>query len=168
MDDKEFKNVYQSVNNQKCIFEKATLTRRYSCSKVILRYIGEREAAGCTDPKACELCQQLICAIREKCNFALHTTGTGSRPLAHAKEIKVQCGGLSGLERLVNANQKDGQSLLQMPDEKETSSLPNVQDISQTIKMTLQQYLSVEQLPWPQIVQAVTQFSGRKKKRSRV
>ncbi|VAW74910.1 hypothetical protein MNBD_GAMMA12-2448 [hydrothermal vent metagenome] len=171
MNEEEFKNVYKSVNKQKCAFEKAALTRRYSCSRLIRRNIGEREAAGCSESQACHLCNELLCKIREKSRFVLKTTGTGKNPLPHAKEVKVQCGGLSGLELLAGANHEDaGKDLIQTSclNNELNTQLPSVQDIYQTIKMTLQKYSTLNQIPWPSVVQAVTQFSGRKKRGSRV
>lgn len=170
MNDEEFKNVYKSINSQKCVFEKAALTRRYSCSRLIRRNIGEREAAGCSETEACQLCHELLCKIREKCRFALHSTAASKKPLPHAKEVKVQCGGLSGLELIAQANQLEGgQDLIQTPcPGKEINALlPNVQDIYQTITVTLEKYTTLDEIPWPSIVQAVSQFSGRKKRNSR-
>ncbi len=171
MDEEEFKSVYKSVNSQKCVFEKAALTRRYSCSKLIRRNIGEREAAGCSDSQSCKLCLEVLTKIREKCSFALQSTGTGKTSLPHAKEVKAQCGGLSGLELLAQANQDEaGQDLIQSSCRNQdlNALLPNVQDIEHTITLSLKKYSSLDALPWPTIVQAVSQFSGRKKRRSRV
>ena len=179
MDEKEYRSVYNTVNNLKCAFEKAVLTRRYACSQLIRRNIGEREAAGCSDADACDQCTRLLQVIRQKASFALHTSSSGKKPLAHAKEIKVQCGGLSGLELLIGANKDDvanNQQLLQLVSDPEPQSespsdenelLPGVQDIYKTINQSLKQFEDFDSLPWPEIVKSISSFKGRKKKQPR-
>lgn len=150
MDEQEFKDIYHAVNDRRCIFEKAALTRMFACEKLVRMNIAEREAAGCSNPAAQLQCDLLLEQLRGNAAFALKLTHV-SGPLPHAKELKVQCGGLLGLQR-------------SMDDDSTARSVPNIFALVEAAKRT---YGDLEALPFREIVKSVTGFQGRRPRRSR-
>lgn len=148
MDEQEFKQVYEAVNDRRCVFEKAALTRMFACEKLIRMNIAEREAAGCSNPAAQSQCHQLLNHLRASAAFALKLTHV-SGPLPHAKELKVQCGGLLGLQRNVEG-------------ESDARGVTNVFALVQAAKQT---YGELAQFPYQDIVKSVAHFQGRRPRR---
>lgn len=148
MDEQEFKEIYGVVNERRCIFEKAALTRMFACEKLIRMNIAEREAAGCSNPAAQVQCAQLLERLRQSAAFALKLTHV-SGPLPHAKELKVQCGGLLGLQHTVEG-------------ESDARGVPNVYGL---IEMAKQDYGELAAFPYQEMVKSVTRFQGRRPRR---
>lgn len=149
MDESEYKEVYQSVNKLRCIFEKAILTRRYNCEKVIRINIAEREAAGCDDQTAQQQCHKLLRLLRKNATFSLKMTHIKG-PLPHAKEIKIQCGGLNGLQHTL-ANS--------------LSASINTANIHGLIQVAIKNFLTLDELPFQEIVKSITAYEGRKRRK---
>lgn len=149
MDESEYKEVYQSVNKLRCVFEKAILTGRYNCEKVIRINIAEREAAGCDDPDARQQCHKLLELLRKNAIFSLKITHIQS-PLPHAKEMKIQCGGLNGLQHTL-ANS--------------LSASINTANIHSLIQVAIKNFLTLDELPFQEIVKSITAYEGRKKRK---
>jgi len=148
MDETEYRDLYHSVNQLRCCFEKAMLTRRFGCAKLVKINIADREAAACADVNAQSECQSLLGMLRKNAAFALKTASTHNA-LPHAKEIKAQCGGIIGIAHVLAPQQE----------------LPTgVEDIYQCIQDAIETFGSLEQLPYPEIVKIITHFEGRKKR----
>lgn len=150
MDEEEFKELYQAVNARRCVFEKAALTRMYACEKLIRMNIAEREAAGCSNPAAQIRCAELLERLRENAAFALKLTHV-SGPLPHAKELKVQCGGLLGLQHAVD----------------ESIDAGGVANIFGLIEHAKTEYGTLDSFPYQEIVKHVTHFEGRRPRRGK-
>lgn len=148
MDEQEFKQIYQEVNDRRCVFEKAALTRMFACEKLIRMNIAEREAAGCSNPAAQAQCDCLLEQLRRSAAFALKLTHV-SGPLPHAKELKVQCGGLLGLQRNVEGDT-------------EARGVANVFGLVEAAK---EAFGDLDDFPYQDIVQSVTHFQGRRPRR---
>ena len=155
MDESEYKEVYHSVNALRCIFEKAVLTGRYNCEKASRTNIAEREAIGCTDPEAQKQCLKLLDLFRENAAFSLKMTRISGK-LPHAREIRIQCGGLNGLlETLPDNFTKRVNSKL------DTVSIENIYGLVNT---TTNEYRELDRLPFQEIIKSITAYSGRRKK----
>lgn len=146
MDENEFREVYRNVNELRCVYEKAALTRRFGCEKLVKMNIAEREAAGCSDIHAQRRCDALQELLRRNAAFALHLTHV-SGPLPHGKEVKVQCGGLLGLQRTIQEGEQSG-----------------VANIYALIEQALTLYGDLESLPFGEIVKSVTHYQGRRRR----
>lgn len=147
MDEIEYKEVYNSVNAQRCVFEKASLTRMYQCENHVKINIGEREAAGCADENARQQCQALLQNLRRNAAFSLKLTSiSGKSALPHAKELKVQCGGLNGLQLLTDNTAGMG-----------------ISNIHGTVIQAINEFGSIDSLPYERIVQSISQFQGRRR-----
>ncbi len=146
MEENEFKKTYRTVNNAPCIFAKAILRRCCACSRSQKLFIAEREAVACKSPGGRQRCEEVLEVLRDKATFALKLSHIDS-PLPHAKELKVQCGGMLGLEA----------SLTQQVSEV-------VGDIHQLLEKAFAQYGAAETLPYTEVVRTITAYQSRKKR----
>ena len=97
MDEIAYRAVLSASIPSACPFEKSILTGCAACSRSEKRNIAEREIVGCNDRSALERCTALHDLLRHGFAFALgraHVEG----PLPHAQEMRLQCGGLKGLQ----------------------------------------------------------------------
>ncbi len=150
VEEDQYRSTYDAVNKRRCVFEKAILTRRCHCNCSARFYLADREGVSCKAEQAHRRCQQLLQLMRESARFSLKLTGTGKK-LPHAKEIKVQSGGLLGL-----------QGILQ-PDAPRDSVL----DIAALTVQGIETFGSIPQFPYQEIVKSITHFEGRRRPRSK-
>jgi hypothetical protein len=150
VEEDQYRSTYDAVNQRRCVFEKAVLTRRCHCSCSSRFYLADREGIACNAEPANARCRQLLQLLRENARFALKLTGADNK-LPHAKEIKVQNGGLIGL-----------QGILQ-PDAPRDSVL----DIAALTVRGLETFGSIPQFPYQEIVKSITHFEGRRRPRSK-
>ncbi|TCK17235.1 hypothetical protein DFR30_0457 [Thiogranum longum] len=145
-----YRSTYNAVNQRRCAFEKAVLTRRCHCSCSTRFYLADREGISCNAAQAHSRCQQLLLLMRENARFALKLTGTGDE-LPHAKEIKVQNGGLLGLQNLL------------LPD----APADAVVDIATLTVQGVRTFGSIQQFPFQEIVKSIVHFEGRRRPHAR-
>jgi len=81
-----------------CVFAKAILARAADCSLARRRSVGERELLECPSPVAHTNCETLAALMHERARFALRLPRP-EQPLMHAQAMRLQCGGLAGLQR---------------------------------------------------------------------
>jgi hypothetical protein len=144
VDEKEYKSAYYEVNGRPCPFDKAILTSCCGCPRSQKVLIAEREAITCLSPEGHRICAKIINALREKTLFALRLTHL-SEKLPHGKELKVQCGGMWGLQGALN--QQRGR----------------VEDIHALLEEALARYGSVTELPYSEIVKSVVSYKARQR-----
>lgn len=133
-----------SINPKPCAFGKVILSRHCACSKAIKLYAAEREMVACSVEAEREQCSELLDLLRQNSSFALKLTHV-TPPLPHGPEMRVQCGGLVGLQL-------------------ETDGAEEVTDVSALTAAALQKYGSLENLPYSKIVQSVVSCEVRKKR----
>ena len=85
-----------------CVFTKALLAQKARCALVQRRTVGEREQLVCTGPVARINCATMSALMRERSTFALRLPRSGA-PIEHAKALRLQCGGLAGLQQALDA-----------------------------------------------------------------
>jgi len=141
-----FRDARKSVNPLPCAFEKALLARCCQCSLAQHVNIAEREAAGCTDAAQLGTCLALRGHMQQSAVFALKLAHS-SEPLTHAKQMKLQCGGLRGLQKVLSAD----------------AEVEAVQDVSALTRLALERYSSLEKLPYSEIMQAIAAFEIRRR-----
>jgi hypothetical protein len=133
--------MFASITNA-CIFEKSILSGCVTCSKAEKHNIAEREVVACTDREALDRCIALRDLLRHNFTFALgkpHIDG----PLPHAQEMRMQCGGLKGLQYSL--------------DESDV-----VHDVASLVAMSQQKFGDLADLPYSLIVQrANIVYKGR-------
>ncbi|MGB5607212.1 MAG: hypothetical protein WBN51_11880 [Gammaproteobacteria bacterium] len=148
MEEQEYKSTYYAINKRRCVFEKAVSTRRCTCVKSLRFHLADREGVACESASGNAVCAELISRLRHNARFSLHLTSTDA-PLPHAKEIRVQIGGLLGLQGLLH------------PELSASSQINNVIGLTDS---AIQRYGRLEDLPYDVIVQAIVKFQGRKKR----
>ncbi|MCP5269632.1 MAG: hypothetical protein H6932_00175 [Burkholderiaceae bacterium] len=89
-----------------CVFSRALLARAAGCDCVTRRALGEREVLECSQPVARTNCSLLRALMRERARFALKLP-TGEAPLMHAQVLRLQCGGLLGLQQVLGTGRAD-------------------------------------------------------------
>ena len=144
MDEIAFMHALGSVNPKPCAFGKVILSQHCACSKVNKRYAAEREMVACNVDADRVQCNQLLDLLRQNSAFALKLTHV-TPPLPHGPEMRVQCGGLQGLQR-------------------EVDKTDAVVDISALVSAARAQFGSLENLPYSKIVQSVVSCEVRKKR----
>lgn len=97
MDEAAYRQALTTSIRSLCPFEKTVLTNCAACSKAEKHNIGEREIVACNNAESYGRCIALRDLLRHNFTFALgklHIDG----PLPHAQEMRMQCGGLRGLQ----------------------------------------------------------------------
>ena len=106
------------------------------------RNIAEREAVACNDKEALDRCIALRELLRNNFTFALgrpHIDG----PLPHAQEMRIQCGGLKGLQHALDESDE-------------------VRDVAALVALARQKFDELEGFPYSLIVQrANIVYKGR-------
>lgn len=145
VEEDKFRTTYRSINERRCVFEKAILSRRCACTCATRFYLADREGVACDSAPANRRCSQLIHLLRENAKFALKITSVDGE-LPHAKEIKVQSGGLLGLQHVLR------------PD----LNAENVIDVAGLATLGERTFGSLEKFPYREIVKAIVAFEGRR------
>jgi len=142
-DENAYKQTYSDVNPLQCVFERGMLRRCVGCEQGIRRNIAEREAVGCRDKEAHQLCGAFKAQLKQAAAFVLKLTHPDD-PLPHAKELKLQCGGLNGLHRAMSG---DGAGM--------------VSDVSSVLAGATERYGSLDGLPYGDLIQSIREFEPR-------
>lgn len=154
MDEDSYKRIRSDVTPVTCAFEKSILALRVCCSKASRINIAEREVVQCESLECQTQCREWLQVLRNKSQFSLQLTDShiAENTLPHAKEMKVQVGGINGLASLLEnpATQSDTQN----------GVLPDVYFILRACREELGDYAD---LPFGQIMKSVVGFHLRKK-----
>lgn len=153
MDQDAFRETYRDVNERFCAFEKGVLTNQCKCSRAEKFCIAEREGVHCTSDEGQTQCLQLLDLLREQARFALKTSTTPEkRLLPHGKAIRIQIGGLRGLQ-------------LVLTPEQETPRV--IEDVFELINQARGRFGDLTALPFPQIMQQIAAYRGKTRARRR-
>ena len=144
MDEAAYRSARGEINRLPCVFEKALLSRCAVCQLAASHALAERETIACTSPLARAECGQLSGLLREKSGFALKLTST-QRILPHAMLMKIQCGGLQGLQQVLDAG----------------APAP---DVHRLVLRAREQFGELAALPFSEIVKGVAAFQLRKRR----
>ncbi|HZV55314.1 MAG TPA: hypothetical protein VFF82_10285 [Rhodocyclaceae bacterium] len=143
MDETAYKSARGEINRLPCVFEKALLSRCAVCQLAASHALAERETIACSSPLARADCGQLSGLLREKSAFALRLTNT-QRILPHAMVMKIQCGGLQGLQQVLDAE----------------APAP---DVRRLVLLAREKLGELAALPFSEIVKGVAAFQLRKR-----
>jgi hypothetical protein len=148
MEEHEYKNTYQTVNKRRCVYEKAISSRRCNCARCHRFNLADREGVSCNSATGNAVCTEFLNTLRSKARFSLHLTHA-DKPLPHAKEIRVQTGGLLGLQELLYPDMADS---------------TRVENIIGLLDMAIQRFERLQNLPYNILVQGVVGFEARRKR----
>lgn len=146
MDEREYKSTYHRVNPTRCVFEKAINSRVCNCSKSVRFNLADREGVSCNSNTAQERCQELLQTLRENSRFVLQLSSTEEK-LSHNADIKIQNGGMKGVAKLVRASEV------------------NEQDIFMLINSAVDEYQSIDALPYQTIIREISSYQVRRRRK---
>lgn len=149
MEEDQYRKTYRSFNERRCVYEKVINSRRCTCQSSHRFCLADREGVACQSPQGHERCSSLLRLMRLNASFSLKLPDSDGTPLPHAKEIKVQIGGLLGLQGIL------------FTDKQNTDSVENIDYILQQAQ---KQFGSFQDLPFNEIVKSITTFKGRQKR----
>lgn len=151
MEEDEYKSTYNELTPVRCVFEKTLTNNQAKCRLSQHFCLADREGYSCESFEASSKCIEFLEKLREKSIFVLKVHDV-DRLLPHNMEIRVQVGGVIGLEKLTNES-FDGDN-------------PSVvEDIRGVIEQSLKHFGSFEALPYSKIIQSVVQFQGRRRRK---
>lgn len=107
--------------------------------------MGERELIECKSPIALTNCRTLSALMHERARFALRLPPAG-HPIVHAQVLRLQCGGLHGLQQALGEAQADVHGM---------------------VGQAHARYGSLTELPWDAIVQTIRQWQAHRPRRLR-
>ena len=150
MEEDEYRSTYQTINERRCVLEKALNTRKVACSHSERFFLADREGVSCKTDAAQRRCQDLLTRMRDGARFALQMTHIGG-PLPHNKEIKVQVGGLQGLQALLHPERAD----------------TVVEDVFGLLNAAEQRFGALAAFPYQDMVKHITRYQGRNRRGDR-
>jgi len=134
MDEKHYKNTYNDINPNRCVFEKAINSRICNCNQSQRFNLADREGVACISKIRLDRCAQLTNHLHNNARFVLQRLDV--KGLGHAQEIKIQNGGL----------------------------LSKVEDIDALITSAEQKFKKIEEFPYSEIVQVISAYRIRPKR----
>jgi len=146
MDEEQYRDTYRRINETRCWFEKEINSRRCTCALMERFNLADREGVRCTDSQAQGRCAEFLKTLRIKAIFTLQLTKVDG-PLPHAKEARVQVGGMLGLLALQSGG--------------ETAPADAIPDIHALLQWAVAEYGGLEQFPYPRLVQAIAHEQPR-------
>ncbi len=138
MDETAYRQTLTTSIPRNCPFEKSVLTHCAECSRAVKHNIAEREVVACDNAQANQRCIALRGLLRRSFAFALGKTHIDA-PMPHAQEMRMQCGGLKGLQITLDGNEV-------------------VADVDVLLEQALQRYGELGELPYSQIVQLSNRY----------
>jgi hypothetical protein len=125
-----------------CVFTKALLSQGATCRLAQREAVGERDLVTCTSPVAHTNCRTLAALLRERATFALRLPRPGT-PLMHARALQLQCGGVAGLQKALDSDDRDVHGL---------------------VSLAHQRHGSLLDLPWIDVVAVVVAWQPRRRR----
>ena len=150
MEEDEYRESYQDINTLPCVFERAILVRCADCEQAKRLYLAEREAVACRSVDAHVDCTTLLELMHQNARFVLRQAHIDV-PLPHAKEVRVQCGGVRGLSRLLK------------PQSVGINTIPDADNIHALVRTARQRFDSLKRLPFQDIVLGIAQWQSRRR-----
>lgn len=149
MDEDEYRSAHAAITGRACPFEKAILQRRCDCAHSRRFNLADREGTRCASSSSQPRCSALLALLREKAQFTLGRTRSGG-PLPHGQEIRVQVGGLLGLQRAMGMASED---------------TAGIGDIDALVDSALERFGALDALPFGDILRSVASFRARRRRR---
>jgi len=147
MDEDSYRQAYERINTAPCAFEKGILSLKCKCSYQHMFRLADRHGVGCTDAVKQQQCVVFLNHLRKQTRFIFKINIDG--PLPHNKEIKVQNGGMLGVQQLLLGDFEKQE----------------VEDIAGLMEQSINLYGSIEDIPYNLIMPSVTNFQTRPKRK---
>ncbi len=169
MDEDNYRLAYKEMNPTRCYFEKLLLMRYGNCEQAKKLFLAEREAFACNSESAQQQCFKLLEHLRSNARFSLQITQIDG-PLPHAKEIKVQVGGLFGLQQLLSNQNLTHTEVLNDDDAKfgeQAQEHAPIENIFATVNEAVVRYKNLDSIPYNEIVKTIVNFKLPERKRKK-
>lgn len=154
MDEDSYKAAYDRINTAPCAFEKGILSLKCRCAYQHMFRLADRHGVGCRDALMQQNCSNFLNHLRKQTRFVFKINIDG--PLPHNKELKVQNGGMLGVQKLLLDNSPHDD----MGNE--------VENIAGLMTRSIELYGSIENIPYNRIMPSVTAYQTRpRRSRSR-
>lgn len=140
MDEAAYRLKRDLANAAPCVFQAALLARQAECELSLRHVLAEREVLACTRPTARINCETLSGLLHERATFPLHLHP--GAPMPHATEMRLQCGGLSGMQNVLAAD---------------------TPDVHRMVLQAQGQYDSLVDLPWSRMVDSIVAWQPRRR-----
>ena len=141
MDESAFREMLSGIVAP-CPFERSILRGCAACAQSEKMQVAERELVKCQNTASHSRCSELYAHLRRSFSFALGTLRVDT-PLPHAQEMRVQCGGLKGLQDTLSGSAE-------------------VENVDQLLQSALRQWGEIEDIPYSDVVHAAaTAYKGR-------
>jgi hypothetical protein len=150
VEENEYKSTYSKIASIRCEFEKTLTNNQAKCAHSRHFCLADREGYACKSSELSAKCRELLEKLRENSRFILKLQQV-SNQLPHNMEIRVQVGGLNGIQTLLTPEQRD----------------KKIEDIFDLVEQAEIEYGSLEKLPYSRIVQSISSYQGRKSKKRR-
>ncbi len=151
MDEDLYRQTYHQVNQRRCVFEKSILSRRSACNRARRFRLADREGVSCISPADHERCRLFLDYLRQQARFALGLTGIEGQ-LPFNKEIKVQTGGLLGLQQMLDDAEQPAEQ---------------VRDVNELVREALARYERLEDIPFQRLMPSIVSFRPRDPRKRR-
>lgn len=140
MDEAAYRRTRDMANAAPCVFQGALLAGHAECELALRHVLAEREVLACTKPTARINCETLSELLHERATFPLRLHP--GAPLTHATEMRLQCGGLLGLQQVLAADKPD---------------------VHRMVLQAQGQYGSLMELPWARMVDSIVAWQPRRR-----
>ena len=142
MDETAYRQALSATVSDACPFEKTILANCAACSRAGKRNIAEREIVYCNNAESLVRCIELRDLLRRNFSFTLGELHI-DKPLPHAQEMRMQCGGMKGLQFLIDEHDE-------------------VNDIHELLNVAQQKFGDLADFPYSQIIRlANMSYKGR-------
>ena len=149
MEENEYKDAYNQITQVVCVFEKALTNNLCKCSYAKHFCLADREGYACKSKQASDKCAELMQHLRENARFSLKLHSIGSQ-LPHNMEIRVQAGGLTGLQKLYG----------------EADPCYISGNIRELVECAVTQVGNLDALPYNEIIKSIAEYKVRSRRKS--
>jgi len=165
MNEDEYRSIHRDVNHQPCVFEKIMLLGYGNCPSSNKILLAERETIACKNKQNQEKCQVVLNTVRRNARFALGITQAKEK-LPHSKELKVQAGGLFGLQQLVKGDLSiEIRDLLNEKSRYEENDKRPIENIEQTVNQAFTKFNKIQDFPFAELVKTIKLFNQLSQRR---
>ncbi|MBU4520321.1 MAG: hypothetical protein KJ677_12975 [Gammaproteobacteria bacterium] len=140
VDEAAYRRTQAEVNRLPCVFKAALLARQAVCELSVRHSVAEREVLACSQAPAHLNCETLERLFLERATFPLKLHP--GAPLTHGTVMRLHCGGLRGLQQVLDAPQPD---------------------VHRLVVQAQREHGSLVQLPWERIVAQILATQPRRR-----
>ncbi len=166
VDETEFRSAWSAMNELPCPFKKAIFSTVCACQKSERIFIGDREAIGCREFEAFQRCHQLLDQLQQAARFTLKVSNLPGG-LPHRKQMKVETGGLIGLQIAMNDTPPENTAPENTAPRNTQPGVAIVADAWALLEAATAQWGKPEDFPYAKIVRAIQQYTPPGSKRSK-